>query len=281
MTWPSRDTPIGRFVAYLRGQAGRTERNNESGLSDVSPEVAEGVDETEAPPWGNGRSRWTKDGENPFLLQRHEFHNRFYDLAAAKRNWQIATFLALGALLVVSGGYVYLASSSRIHPYVVEVSELGQARAFGPADQLPRSQLDRAVTAEIAEFITNARRVVGDVGAQREIIVEAYAFADDKTQRFLNHFYSQEENDPRFLSQRVRRQVAIESILKLPETDSYKVRWVERETGIVSGSTIRTSWEAILALRIDPPETEADILANPLGVKITDINWSQIHTVEE
>jgi type IV secretion system protein VirB5 len=67
----------------------------------------------------------------------------------------------------------------------------------------------------------------------------------------------------------------------LPETDSYKVRWVERETGIVSGSTIRTSWEAILALRIDPPETEADILANPLGVKITDINWSQIHTVEE
>ena len=287
MRWLKNDTPIGRAVAHFRDRSGPSTLSDGNGRIDEIGQIdsvrneTRGPEASGAPSWGDGRTGWTTGEENPFLQQRHEFHNRFYDLAAAKRNWQIATFLALAALLVVSGGYVYLASSSRIHPYVVEVSELGQARAFGPADELPRSQLDRAVTAEIAEFITNARRVVGDIGAQREIIVDAYAFADEKTQRFLNHFYSQEENDPRFLSSRIRRQVAIESILKLPETDSYKVRWVERETGLVSGSTIRTSWEAVLAVRIEPPETEAEILANPLGVKITDINWSQIHTIEE
>jgi type IV secretion system protein VirB5 len=164
---------------------------------------------------------------------------------------------------------------------VVEVAELGQARAFGPAERMPTSELERAVTAELAEFITNARRIVADVGAQREIILEAYAFADERARTFLNHHYSQAQNDPRLLSQRIRRTISIESILKMPDSDSYKVRWTEREIGRTSASALRTSWEGILAVRIVPPETEADILVNPLGVKIYDINWSQMHTVEE
>jgi len=291
MTWLREDTPIGRMVAYIRRRSSSARRHRPShwgpppaeGWGD--PGSAEGGDpdasEDGAPPWGDGRSRWTRKGQNPFLLQRHEFHNRFYDLASAKRNWQIVAFLALGALFVMTVGYVHLASSSRITPYVVEVAALGQARAFGPAERMPASEMDRAVTAELAEFITNARRVVADVGAQREVILEAYAFADAKARTFLNHHYSQEQNDPRFLSQRIRRTISVESILKMPDTDSYKVRWTEREIGLTSAHALRTSWEAILAVRIDPPATEADLLVNPLGVKVYDINWSQIHALEE
>lgn len=298
-------TPIGKAVAYFRNQdASATgdaigEGHNVSNGHDVgdwnghaegeghlegeSHLEREGTGhETDAPPpWGDGRSRWTKEGQNPFLKQRHEFHNRLYDLVRAKRNWQIVAFLALAALLVVTVGYVQMASSSRITPYVVEVDALGQARAFGPAERMPISQMDRAVTAELAEFITNARRVIADVSAQREAIVEAYAFVDQKAQTFLNHFYSQEQNDPRFLSQRVRRKISIESILKMPESDSYKVRWTEREIGLNSSTALRTSWEAILAVKMEPPETEAGVLVNPLGLRIYDINWSKIHTIEE
>lgn len=287
MTWLPEHTPVHRVVSAIRrwrSDPSRPVPAEEQTLNPM-PRGAVGSDqdggEESAPPWGDGRTRWTRPGQNPFLLQRHEFHNRFYDLASAKRNWQIAAFLALAALLVMAVGYVHLASSSRITPYVVEVGELGQARAFGPAERLPGSEMDRAVTAELAEFITNARRVVADVRAQREVILEAYAFVEGKAQRFLNHHYSQEHNDPRFLGQRVRRSVSIESILKMPDSDSYKIRWAEREIGLASARAVRTSWEAILAVRIDPPKTEADVFVNPLGVKIHDINWSQIHTIEE
>lgn len=283
----STDTPIGKLLSFFgrRKQeaahpGGGAAYEEEAGVSGDG-RAAAGEALQEGPPWGMGGAGWTKEGENPFLLQRHEFHNRFYDLARAKRNWQLVAFASLGLLFLVTLAYVFMASTSRITPYVVEVDQLGVARAFGPAERLPLSDHEKIVTAELSEFITNARRVVADAGAQREAILDAYAFADKSAQAFLNNYYSQEENDPRLLAQKVRRTIHIESILKIPDSDSYRVKWTERERGQSSSDVIRTSWEAILAVNEVPPETEEGVLANPLGIYVYDINWGKINQLRE
>jgi type IV secretion system protein VirB5 len=279
------NTPIGRLLAPFAGKGARNSAGDQA-AANVDADVLAGGDGAGSGDYETSPAGARSVGEgghngNPFLSQRHEFHNRFYDLAKAKRNWQLIAFASVALLAVVTVSYVVMASSSRITPYVVEVSELGIARAYGPAERLPGSEMERVITAELSEFIMNTRRVLADPQAQREAILEAYAFADKRAETFLNNFYSQPENDPRLLALKIRRTIHIESILRIPDSDSYRVRWTERERGQNSTTTVRTSWEAILAVATSPPETEETLLINPLGVYVYDINWGSINQIQE
>ena len=220
-----------------------------------------------------------RPGHNPYLAQRHEFHDRFYDLVKAKRNWQLACFAALAILGGVTAAYVRLASTSRITPYVVEVNALGVARAFGPADAVAVD--DRVVTAELAEFVRNLRRVVADPVAQRDLLLEAYAFAGPEARRFLDAHFARPENDPRLLGRKLRRGVHLESVLRLPGSSSWRVRWVERTRPTAGGGAgAEAAWEALLAVEVVPPATAAEIEKNPLGVYVTDVNWGPVNAIQ-
>ena len=62
----------------------------------------------------------------------------------------------------------------------------------------------------------------------------------------------------------------------LPESESWKVSWIEIETPHGTDVQQRTAWEGYLTVRQVPPTTAATIEYNPLGLYITAINWTQI-----
>lgn len=265
------ETPIGRLVGWIRAR-------KQSDHSLAGPPVASAPQGPRGEELGRG-----EDSGHPALWRRDRngaaayraFHDRYYDLARAKRNWQIVTFLSLAVLFIVTVAFIRLASTSRITPYVVEVSELGIARAFGPAD--PIAVDDRMIIAAISQFIVNVRRVTYDASTQRELILEAYAFADRRAQAFLDDYFSKPENDPRNLGRRLRRTVHIEGILRMPATDSWRVRWVETDHQRTGGTVARSAWEAVLTVQLAPPRTTEAVRVNPLGIYVTDINWSIIN----
>ena len=221
----------------------------------------------------------TKRGDraavNRYIIGRREFADQFAHLAKGKRNWQIAAFLSLGLLAVVTLAYIRLASTSRITPYIVEVDQLGQARAFGPAEQLAPADA-RLIRSQLSLFIRNVRTVYRDAAAQKDLINRAYAFIDADAQEWLNGYFREPENDPRLLGRRLTRRVEVKSIVRLPESESWKVSWVETQTPHGTDVQQRTAWEGYLTVRQVPPTTAATIEYNPLGLFITAINWTQV-----
>ncbi len=205
-----------------------------------------------------------------FERARREWDDRFASLARGKRNWQLAALGLLAANLVLSGSLAWLSTQSRVTPYVVEVDELGQARAFGPAERLKRTD-ERLIRYQLALFISNLRTVLGDAEAQREILNRAYAHARGPAVTFLNaHFLAA---NPFEIAESRRVQVKVTSILPISES-SWQVQWSETAMPLGVRTAEQNGWQAILTLELDPPETTETLLLNPLGLYVTEITWT-------
>ena len=218
---------------------------------------------------------------SPYLRGRAEFESVFGDLAKGKRNWQLAAFAALGLALVLGGGLISVATRSRITPYVVEVDRLGQAQAFGPADQL-RAVDQRVIVSQLARFVRDIRTVLGDQAGQADLIKRAYAFVDQSASPFLNAYFTAPANDPRVLGKDVTRLVEITSVLAVPTASAngpqtWKVNWTESTMPRAGGGApTESAWEGYFTTRLTPPSTLERITLNPLGLYITSINWTEL-----
>lgn len=212
---------------------------------------------------------------NRIVAGRKEFVDVYMHLAKGKRNWQIAAFTALGLLSIQTLAYIQLASSSHITPYVVEVDALGQARAFGPAEQL-RDVDHRLAIHQLSLFIRNIRTIYQDPYAQKDMILAAYAYVDPNAQEWLNAYFSDPANDPRLLGQTISRRVEIKSVIKIPQSESWKINWIEVETPRGTDTQKRSAWEGFLTVKHVPPSSAATIERNPTGLYITAINWTQV-----
>ena len=80
-------------------------------------------------------------------------------------------------------------------------------------------------------------------------------------------------------------QTKITGIKKIPDTDSYHATWTEEEFNIASGKQDVKKYECVFAvttippkddqtLLVNPPKDDAVLLNNPLGLYISDLNFS-------
>jgi len=202
---------------------------------------------------------------------RREWDDRYAGLAHGKRNWQLA---ALGLLAIdglLTGGLIHLASQSRVSPFVVEVDRLGQAVAFGPAEQLRKTD-ERLIRYQLNLFIRDVRSVFSDAEVQKTVINRAYGHAKDGALGFLNDYFK--KSNPFLREAEGTVTVQVQSVLRL-SASSWQVQW--RETQLAPGGRIvsETAWQAVLGVELTPPETTDVLLVNPLGLYVTEINWTQ------
>lgn len=217
---------------------------------------------------------------------RAEFAGAFGDLARSRRNWQLAAFGALGVAGVMSVGFVTLATQSHITPYVVEVDRLGRARAFAPAERIETADA-RVVTSAVAGWVRDIRTVVADPVAQQDMVRRAYAFVDQGAAGWLDAYFTDPARDPRVLAATLSRTVEVTSVLSLPAAPgaprsapnapvTWKVAWVESDYPRGGGPPTTAAWEGYLTTRQVPPTTSDRMEANPLGLFITSVTWTQV-----
>jgi type IV secretory pathway TrbF-like protein len=212
---------------------------------------------------------------NPYLAARRELESVFGDLARGKRNWQVMSFALAGLLGLVLVGYLRVSGEARVTPYVVEVDRLGQAVAFGPAERWRRTDT-RLVAYQLALLVRNLRFVSSDLEAEKELLFAGYAYVTGAAHATLDEYFTNAANDPRVLGRSLTRQVEVTSVLQVPRSSTWKVSWREVERPRVAGSERRTAWEAYLRVEMSPPRTVGGVLANPLGLYVTEINWTQV-----
>lgn len=216
--------------------------------------------------------------DNPFLAARTEFMNAFGDLAVGKRNWQLIAFALMGLVTLVTIAYVRVAHAPGVVPYIVQVDRLGQVVQVGPADALKRPE-DRLIASELAQFVRAIRTVLPAAAeaAEAELLQRGYAFVAPPAAAFLNDYFADPRHDPRVLGQRLSRQVDVAAVLRVPNSDVWRLEWTETERSSEPAGVTRTAaWEGYVAVRLVPPLSAATIQQNPLGLAITSVNWTEL-----
>ncbi len=212
----------------------------------------------------------TPEPETPYQRAAQVWDERIGSARIQAKNWRL---MAFGSLLLSCGlaaGLVWQSTHGTVVPWVVQIDQLGEARAIAPAtaDYTPS---DPQIAWYLARFIKDVRAAPADPVVVRQSWLQAYDFTTIAGAAALNDYAR--ANDP--FAKLGKQQIAVDvsSVIRA-SADSFRVAWIERryQDGALADTT---RWTAILTIIIQVP-TDADRLRkNPLGVYVNAINWSK------
>lgn len=211
---------------------------------------------------------------NPYLDGRREWNLRYGDQIKQVKVWKTVAFISLLTTVGSVAGLTYIGSKNKLVPYVVEVDRVGNAKAIHYAKQ---SNIDhtQVIKYSLATFIQNFKTIYGDAKIQKEMVFKIYRYLSPSYPAYnmVNAYFQEHSPFERLRTERVR--VKINAIVPINE-NTYEVDWEE----IVSdprGIKLRTdSFKASISIILVPPSTEAEIIKNPIGLYITEFNFSKI-----
>jgi len=224
--------------------------------------------------------------DNPYLAARRTWNDHVGRLVADRTLWQIVGLLALLLALACVAGLIHLASQSRFVPYVVEVDRLGHTYAVSRADRLEPAD-KRVIEAQLADFITMARRVTPDVALQRQAVFRVYSMlspGDPATAKMNAYLNGSEERNPFNRARQETVVTEVRSILQQSD-ESYQVEWIETQydrKGAQKGApanmrALVTVYQAPLGQKT----SEETLRDNPLGIFVRDFDWVRQRAVED
>jgi type IV secretion system protein TrbF len=210
---------------------------------------------------------------NPYLEARREWNERYGDYIKQAHHWRTIAIICSATTLVCVLAVGYIGAQNKVVPYVVEVDRLGETTAVARADRPPTVD-PRVIKAYLARFAVDWRAVTVDRVAQKIALDRVYSMlpAGSIALRKLNEFFKAHNPFGRAAKESVA--VAVTNILPVTDT-TWQVEWQEttRDTRGQIGATVRMRASVIVSIM--PPTQEQQILINPLGVYLTDLNWSQ------
>ncbi|MFC3077845.1 conjugal transfer protein TrbF [Phenylobacterium terrae] len=188
---------------------------------------------------------------------------------AHARNWRRIAIANLALAAFLGAGWWVQAERAVVKPYVVEVSDWGQTQkvtAIGGRYEPTEAQVAHI----LAAWVRDVRSKSIDPIVIRQNWLRAYDFVTPKGAAFLNTWA--QAHDP--FAEVGREAVNVEVLNVVRRTRrTYDLQW--RETRFVNGQPAGAErWRALITTTLQPPKTEADLMKNPLGLKIEDVSWT-------
>lgn len=212
----------------------------------------------------------TPQPETPYQRAGQLWDDRLGSARVQARNWRLASFGSMSLALVLGAGMIWLASQSRVTPYVVQVDKFGAVQAIGPAAQ-NYTPTDAEIAWYLARFVTDVRSLSLDPVVVRRNWLEAYDYATDHGAIFLNQYA--QANDPFKAVGERTVSVQISSVVRVSD-GSFQVKWIEQT--FEHDALARTEhWTAILSVVTKQPTTAEILKKNPLGLYVNGVNWSR------
>ncbi|MCK5910847.1 MAG: conjugal transfer protein TrbF [Caulobacter sp.] len=207
--------------------------------------------------------------ETPYQKAGQIWDERIGSARVQAKNWRLAFFGALALSGGLSAGLVWQSARGHIVPWVVQVDRLGEAQAVAPAEAGYRPT-DPQIAFHLARFIEQVRAIPADPVIVRQNWLRAYDYVTPKAAGFLNTWA--QTHDP--FAEVGREAVNVEILNVVRRTArTYDLQW--RETRFVNGQQAGAErWRALITVDVQPPKTEAELMKNPLGLKIEDVSWT-------
>jgi len=177
-------------------------------------------------------------------------------------------------IVLLTAGLVIQSLKSAVVPYVVEVdSSTGMVRNAGIVKESNYTPKDAEIKYFLSKFVINTREIPLDPVVYKDHWNSAYAFLTKAAAAKMNAEIKNEKVAEKFGRKTV--QVNITSILPMEGSNSYQIRWNEEEFSIGSGEKIVTPMTSIFTITNIPAKDEETLKVNPLGIYISDFNWSK------
>jgi type IV secretion system protein VirB5 len=210
---------------------------------------------------------------NPYLEARREWNERYGDYIKQAHNWRAMALVSGLVALIAVFGIAYIGSRNKVVPYVVEVDRLGEVAATGPADRAAPVD-SRVIKAYLVRFVADWRTVTIDRQAQKGAIDRVYAMLPNSSIAVskMNEFFKAQNPFARTAKETVA--VAVTNILPISDK-TWQVEWQEVTRDSRGDVQANVRLKVSIMVGITPPTQEKLILINPLGVYVTDLNWSQ------
>lgn len=214
----------------------------------------------------------TTPPENPYIAARQEWNERYGSYVKAAASWRIVG--VTGMLMAVIGfSYaLYQSTQVKLVPYIVEVDRLGTAATVGFPQQIEYAD-PRVVRATLGSFVSNFRSVTPDAVVQKQYIDRAYALlrsGDPSTQKVNAWFRG---NSPFDRARTITVAIEVTNIVPL-SNQSYQVDWTEYERDRAGKELAQRRFRGITTVTLTPPQDEAVIRLNPIGLYLTDFDWT-------
>jgi type IV secretion system protein VirB5 len=225
-----------------------------------------------------GRSSWAPAQalDTPHAKARQEWDLRMGSTVVQAKNWRLATFAALGLLLVSMIGIIYLGAQPKAVPLVVQVDKLGAPTYVGPVDQAARDFKPAAPSLQyhLRRFVDDTRSISSDPAVLKRNWLDAYKLVTPSGANQLNA-YVHDTNPFKRLDDDVRVSVQVNVTVPLSR-DTWQVDWTETTWDQNGNPTASAVWRGNFRLLIRQPESEEDLAANPLGLFIDEFHWARL-----
>jgi type IV secretion system protein VirB5 len=156
-----------------------------------------------------------------------------------------------------------------VKPFVVEVSDWGETQritAIGGRYEPNDAQVGHA----LAGWIRDVRSKSIDPIVLRQNWLRAYDLLTPKAASFLNAWA--QTRDP--FAEVGREAVNVEVLNVVRRSGrTFDLQW--RETRFINGQSAGSErWRALITTGVQAPRNEAELMKNPLGLKIEDVSWT-------
>lgn len=210
--------------------------------------------------------------ENPYLAARQEWSERYGSYVQSARVWRIIGVLGLTMALVGFSYALYLSTQVKLVPYVIEVDKLGNTVTAGVPQQIEYADV-RVVRATLANFITSFRSVTPDAVVQKQYIDRTYALlrsTDPSTEKVNAWFRG---NSPFDKARSSTIAIEVSNIVALSNR-THQIDWIEYERDRKGRETSSRRFRGIATVTLTPPQDEATIRLNPIGLYLQDFDWT-------
>lgn len=214
--------------------------------------------------------------ESPFRTAQQVWDFRLGASVVQARNWRFA-FLATAALLLLAMlSIITIVKQQKVIPVVVALDkESGEPTVVGPVDQKKYLPGPLEIKFFLSQFIRYVRSVPLDQVVIKQNWLRAYSFLRKEAAGLLNEMTQNDPNSPLNKIGKVLVTVQPLSILQIPDTNSYQMRW--KETLYSSHGTKLEEYTMLstFIIEFEPPKDEHTLQENPLGLFIKNFQWNR------
>jgi len=227
------------------------------------------------------KTKWVAEGEadTPYMRARQEWDARMGSALVHARNWRLATFAGLGAVMFALAGMVYLGRLPKAVPHIIEVDQLGAATYRGPVGQAGADYVpsDATIRYHLQRFIEDTRAISSDAAVLKKHWLDAYTLVTTKGGNMLTAYVSTAEHEP-FHRAAAGERVSLEvlSVVRVSQ-DTWQVDWRETDwdkNGNTSGAPVL--WRGMFHILLQMPKTEEAMTRNPIGLYVDEFHWDTI-----
>ena len=218
------------------------------------------------------------DEEHPYLAPRALRINASFRRQRLLQVLAASTALLAAGLLVALLALLAHRDEQTITPYLVRVTDDGAVLGVDALTH-PAKPTRAMVEHALGLFILNSRTVTTDRTAQRQLILRTYAYATGRATAVLNDYYR--KTPPFSRAARATVTPTLTSFLRLSERDVYQVQWIERIRNLNGALVDEQHWRALMTVTVKKPDALGDALINPLGIKVSDLDWTQTTTTDD